>query len=154
MAQPLPASIPAPLKAMPIIQTSEAIKRKPLNGHASSEGDIAAQTRSEKHSEVSNGTANPPTPRAKSSSRYHHIFAVHSEIRTSCLSHDSAASPSFLGFRNLMVIVLSEFLRTSPSPSPSHPSLRLIPDGPFLRCYSHLLTINFFQSCDEPSFGY
>ena len=39
--------------------------------------------------------------------KYLHVAAVHSKQRTSCLSHDSAASPSFLGFRNLMVIVLS-----------------------------------------------
>lgn len=38
--------------------------------------------------------------------KYRHIAAVHSIPRTSCLSHESEASPSFLGFRNLMVIVL------------------------------------------------
>ncbi len=39
-----------------------------------------------------------------------HVAAVHSKNRTSCLSHDSAETPSFLGFRNLMVIVLSAYL--------------------------------------------
>lgn len=38
-----------------------------------------------------------------------HVAAVHSKNRTSCLSHDSAETPSFLGFRNLMVIVLSTY---------------------------------------------
>ncbi|KJZ72911.1 hypothetical protein HIM_07674 [Hirsutella minnesotensis 3608] len=38
--------------------------------------------------------------------KYRHVAAVHSKIRPSCLSHDSTASPSFIGFRNLMVIVL------------------------------------------------
>ncbi|KAH8754468.1 MBOAT, membrane-bound O-acyltransferase family-domain-containing protein [Hyaloscypha finlandica] len=38
--------------------------------------------------------------------KYRHVAAVHSKPRTSCLSHDSQVSPSFLGFRNLMVIVL------------------------------------------------
>lgn len=38
--------------------------------------------------------------------KYRHVAAVHARPRTSCLSHDSEASPSFLGFRNLMVIVL------------------------------------------------
>lgn len=38
--------------------------------------------------------------------KYRHVAAVHSQTRPSCLSHDSQASPSFLGFRNLMVIVL------------------------------------------------
>ena len=42
--------------------------------------------------------------------KYRHIAAVHSRPRTSCLSHDSDASPSFLGFRNLMVIVLSKYV--------------------------------------------
>ena len=38
--------------------------------------------------------------------KYRHVVAVHSESRPSCLSHDTTESPSFLGFRNLMVIVL------------------------------------------------
>lgn len=38
--------------------------------------------------------------------KYRHVAAVHFQTRPSCLSHDSQASPSFLGFRNLMVIVL------------------------------------------------
>ncbi|KAL0473573.1 diacylglycerol O-acyltransferase [Neurospora intermedia] len=39
-------------------------------------------------------------------SKYRHVEAVHSQSRPSCLSHDTTESPSFLGFRNLMVIVL------------------------------------------------
>ncbi|KAI9902547.1 hypothetical protein N3K66_001899 [Trichothecium roseum] len=38
--------------------------------------------------------------------KYRHVAAVHSKTRSSCLSHDSDAAPSFIGFRNLMVIVL------------------------------------------------
>ncbi|KAI0480230.1 MBOAT, membrane-bound O-acyltransferase family-domain-containing protein [Xylariaceae sp. FL0804] len=38
--------------------------------------------------------------------RYRHVAAVHSVARPSTLSHDTQASPSFIGFRNLMVIVL------------------------------------------------
>ncbi|KAI0114885.1 MBOAT, membrane-bound O-acyltransferase family-domain-containing protein [Daldinia grandis] len=38
--------------------------------------------------------------------KYRHVTAVHSESRPSTLSHDTTAAPSFLGFRNLMVIVL------------------------------------------------
>ena len=41
------------------------------------------------------------------SSKYWHIAAAHSKARSSCLSHDAESNPSFLGFRNLMVIVLS-----------------------------------------------
>lgn len=40
------------------------------------------------------------------SSKYQHIAAVHSRACTSCLSRDAEETPSFLGFRNLMVIVL------------------------------------------------
>ncbi|KAK3322268.1 MBOAT, membrane-bound O-acyltransferase family-domain-containing protein [Apodospora peruviana] len=38
--------------------------------------------------------------------KYRHVEAIHSQSRPSCLSHDTTESPSFLGFRNLMVIVL------------------------------------------------
>ncbi|KAL2123887.1 hypothetical protein VTJ04DRAFT_252 [Mycothermus thermophilus] len=38
--------------------------------------------------------------------RYRHTSAVHSRSKPSCLSHDATESPSFIGFRNLMVIVL------------------------------------------------
>ena len=41
------------------------------------------------------------------SAGYKHMFAVHSVPRTSTLSHDSVDTPSFIGFRNLMVLVLS-----------------------------------------------
>lgn len=40
--------------------------------------------------------------------KYRHVAAVHSKLRNACLSHDSETTPSFLGFRNLMVTVLSE----------------------------------------------
>lgn len=40
--------------------------------------------------------------------KYRHVAAVHSVTRPSTLSHDAPATPSFLGFRNLMVIVLGE----------------------------------------------
>jgi diacylglycerol O-acyltransferase 1 len=56
---------------------------------------------------VSNGSSNGPKPQGEIDQKYRHITAVHSRPRTSCLSHDSHAAPSFLGFRNLMVIVLS-----------------------------------------------
>jgi hypothetical protein len=45
--------------------------------------------------------------RTRTLKKYRHIAAVHAKPRTSCLSHDSQTAPSFLGFRNLMVIVLS-----------------------------------------------
>ena len=58
----------------------------------------------------STGTdASPSTTARRAQAKYGHIAAVHCEPRTSCLSHESEASPSFLGFRNLMVLVLSVF---------------------------------------------
>ncbi|KAF1936796.1 hypothetical protein EJ02DRAFT_386765 [Clathrospora elynae] len=38
--------------------------------------------------------------------KYRHVFATHSSTRTSCLSQDTESSPSFVGFRNLMILVL------------------------------------------------
>ena len=46
--------------------------------------------------------------RKSTAKKYRHVVAVHSKSRPSTLSRDSDASPSFLGFRNLMVIVLGE----------------------------------------------
>jgi diacylglycerol O-acyltransferase-1 len=40
--------------------------------------------------------------------KYRHVAALHSKSQPSCLSHESETVPSFLGFRNLMVLVLSE----------------------------------------------
>ena len=48
--------------------------------------------------------------------KYRHVAAVHSKPRASCLSHDSEVAPSFLGFRNLMVIVLSMSANRTLSP--------------------------------------
>lgn len=50
----------------------------------------------------------PSAPKQAASTKYRHIAAIHSAQRSSFLSHDSEVSPSFLGFRNLMVIVISE----------------------------------------------
>ncbi|KAF9691751.1 hypothetical protein EKO04_010496 [Ascochyta lentis] len=50
---------------------------------------------------------NPTKQRGRSKdSKYRHVFATHAETRTSCLSHDSENTPSFVGFRNLMILVL------------------------------------------------
>ncbi len=81
---------------------------------STSPGSASKQRRS------AGGEVEPPhngntrTTRSKSKSRrreppkYRHVEAVHAETRPSCLSHDSNVSPSFIGFRNLMVIVLGE----------------------------------------------
>ncbi|KAL1305852.1 hypothetical protein AAFC00_004007 [Neodothiora populina] len=49
-------------------------------------------------------TAASPTYTAPK--KYRHTFAVHAVSKTSCLSHESKASPSFLGFRNLGALVI------------------------------------------------
>jgi diacylglycerol O-acyltransferase-1 len=41
-------------------------------------------------------------------SRYRHVSATHQTPKTSCLSHESTVTPSFLGFRNLMVMLLGK----------------------------------------------
>ncbi|KAH7076034.1 MBOAT, membrane-bound O-acyltransferase family-domain-containing protein [Paraphoma chrysanthemicola] len=51
-----------------------------------------------------NGTASTSKPRKDP--KYRHVFATHSVQRTSCLDPDSEESPSFIGFRNLMILVL------------------------------------------------
>jgi diacylglycerol O-acyltransferase-1 len=44
--------------------------------------------------------------KAKSKKKYKHVEALHSMARPSYLSHDSIKSPSFIGFRNLLVLVV------------------------------------------------
>jgi diacylglycerol O-acyltransferase-1 len=55
---------------------------------------------------TTNGTTNDTTKRARDT-KYRHVFATHSSSRTSCLSQDADKVPSFVGFRNLMILVLS-----------------------------------------------
>lgn len=72
----------------------------------------AAPVKRAAHSHVNlklNGFSTPqPLAPLRLKKKYRHVAAVHSIPRTSCLSHDSESTPSFLGFRNLMVIVLSQ----------------------------------------------
>ena len=44
----------------------------------------------------------PPKPKQK----YRHVAALHLKNQPSCLSHEATVSPSFLGFRNLLVLVV------------------------------------------------
>ncbi len=48
----------------------------------------------------------PRPPQRVLAKPYRHVAVIHSVQQTSCLSHDAQAAPSFLGFRNLMVLVL------------------------------------------------
>lgn len=47
------------------------------------------------------------TTKSIQDTKYRHVFATHSQPRTSCLSKGAETSPSFVGFRNLMILVLS-----------------------------------------------
>lgn len=62
-----------------------------------------------------NGSEDKLKP-VKFRSKYKHVEAAHKIARPSVLSHDSTEVPSFLGFRNLMVLTISECSRLS-SPS-------------------------------------
>ncbi|KAE8359787.1 putative diacylglycerol O-acyltransferase [Aspergillus caelatus] len=67
-------------------------------------------------SEVMNGSSRTRTslptgeasgvPKSKRRSKYRHVAAYHSKLQHSSLSRESNVPTSFLGFRNLMVIVL------------------------------------------------
>lgn len=50
----------------------------------------------------------PSTSTAKKRSKYRHVAAYHSEARHSSLSREADVLPNFLGFRNLMVLVLGK----------------------------------------------
>ncbi|KAJ4355696.1 uncharacterized protein N0V89_003716 [Didymosphaeria variabile] len=46
------------------------------------------------------------SPQKMKKTKYRHVFATHSQSRQSCLTHGAPQSPSFVGFRNLMILVL------------------------------------------------
>lgn len=68
-------------------------------------------------------------PKAKVRSKYRHVAAPHSNNRPSCLSHESNDTPSFLGFRNLMVLTIVVM------------NLRLVVEN--ARKYGLLITLKF-----------
>ena len=59
------------------------------------------------HEPIHEPKANGKSERTRDT-KYRHVFATHSVTRTSCLSHDTDKNPSFVGFRNLMILVLSK----------------------------------------------
>jgi hypothetical protein len=49
-----------------------------------------------------------PTRRA-TARKYNHLFAIHAQSKASCLTNgDAAETPSYAGFRNLMVLMLGK----------------------------------------------
>lgn len=55
-------------------------------------------------------TENATKPTKSGQNKYRHVAAVHTRPRTSFLSSGYEGSVNFVGFRNLMVIVLSKSL--------------------------------------------
>ncbi|KAF2721660.1 hypothetical protein K431DRAFT_284588 [Polychaeton citri CBS 116435] len=85
--------------------TAAATAAELVNGHVPNGKSPKGKTKKSKSMPaVSN--VSKPTGKKASSSKYRHTFAVHSTSRTSCLSHDSEEAPSFVGFRNLMILVI------------------------------------------------
>jgi diacylglycerol O-acyltransferase-1 len=62
---------------------------------------------------VISGTEAPPSKPKRS--KYRHVAAYHSKLQHSSLSRDAEVTPSFLGFRNLMVLVLGRIALEIPS---------------------------------------
>ena len=56
--------------------------------------------------EIPNGTVDKSASRPKVRSKYRHVAALHSKAQPSCLSHETTETPSFIGFRNLMVLTI------------------------------------------------
>lgn len=94
-----------------IMTTTASITSSSIDDESKSQQNIANSN----STPIINSTREPSQPiisatsKKPASSKYRHVAAVHSKARTSCLSHDSDVSPSFLGFRNLMVLVLGEW---------------------------------------------
>ena len=81
------------------------------NGATKRSGPTAAADDALTHTQQQEKDAAVATEALRKSFRqkYRHVEAIHSQSRPSCLSHDTTESPSFLGFRNLMVIMLGKF---------------------------------------------
>ncbi|KIW78704.1 hypothetical protein Z517_08543 [Fonsecaea pedrosoi CBS 271.37] len=56
--------------------------------------------------EVPSTSVDKPQSQPKIRSKYRHVAALHSKVRPSCLSHEGIETPSFIGFRNLMVLTI------------------------------------------------
>ena len=78
--------------------------------------------------------------------KYRHVAAVHSRPQTTCLSHDAAEIPSFLGFRNLMVIVLGKLTLL-----PGKLKKTYLTAGPVVVGNLRLMIENFNKVCQSPA---
>lgn len=55
---------------------------------------------------IPDGTVSDTQTSPKVRSKYRHVAALHSKVQPSCLSHETTEAPSFIGFRNLMVLTI------------------------------------------------
>ena len=81
------------------------------------------RARSSSRSKNRNKKLSPLTPSTTvlvAEDKYKHLFPIHAQLRPSTLSHDAHSTPSFIGFRNLMVLVLSTAAPPSRPPAPLH----------------------------------
>lgn len=84
------------------VETTSPVSRRRPNDLTQSSDNVTTIT-------TKNNSSDPAEkPKRTLIKKYRHVAAVHSVSRPSCLSHDSNVAPSFIGFRNLMVIVLGE----------------------------------------------
>lgn len=71
--------------------------------------DVVSQDLGQVHPPTSNPSvpsSSSPKPKSKVRSKYRHVAALHSKAQPSVLSHETPETPSFIGFRNLMVLTI------------------------------------------------
>ncbi|RDA84189.1 hypothetical protein CP532_0277 [Ophiocordyceps camponoti-leonardi (nom. inval.)] len=91
---------PTGFEANGVDTSSQKATRRHIGTKTESSNGAAVEGTAVEGTAVEGTAAKPPR------NKYRHVDVVHQRTRPSCLSHDSAAAPSFIGFRNLMVIVL------------------------------------------------
>ncbi|KAL2005385.1 hypothetical protein VTN00DRAFT_2596 [Thermoascus crustaceus] len=85
---------------------TDVIEKAVSTGHDAVQADRNSPSGATPESSSSPADGAPQSRAAATRSKYRHVAAYHSQLRNSCLSRDSTVTPSFIGFRNLMVIVL------------------------------------------------
>jgi hypothetical protein len=97
--------------------TAAALRQRAQNASSASLASIASTSSLKSKSdlapqfedtspELANYRASSGSKKQRINRKYRHVAAVHSKARLSCLSHDFEDGVSFVGFRNLMVLVL------------------------------------------------
>ncbi len=81
----------------------------PVNGSVAA--SVAASVAGSVDGSANGSTISTAELRRAFRNKYRHVQAIHSQSKPSCLSHDTTETPSFIGFRNLMAIVLGKAYR-------------------------------------------